>query len=347
MHGESDTVRKCESEGRSSFDYGIGIRTDIVRNKLWFKEESQERWSGPELLENLASIYEQLYLTPGEAGEKLYPDIVLRGQHAPTRSLDHFHGTKKDNCVDRSTPAGKVRVLTLYDRSDFETFLQIMAEACRKTAIPATQGAVILDGVINHRRIEQHKEAFYRAAQEAGMPEPSWFQWEIEKARFMQDKANYTDALIVLSVGPYSAVPARRAGFEESEWLTLSHTIREYHECTHFVCRRLWPDKKDAIWDEIVADAVGLLAALGKYDMRLAKLALGIEDGRYVGGRLENYVPEQIADKTKYIEGILRKVLAVMEAAQRFSENMADDPFALAFTLEERKDSLWAGTADN
>ena len=36
---EPDTVRKYESEGRSSFDYGIGIRTDIVRNKLWFIEE--------------------------------------------------------------------------------------------------------------------------------------------------------------------------------------------------------------------------------------------------------------------------------------------------------------------
>ena len=29
---EPDTVRKCESEGRSSFDYGIGIRTDIGKN---------------------------------------------------------------------------------------------------------------------------------------------------------------------------------------------------------------------------------------------------------------------------------------------------------------------------
>ena len=36
---EPDTVRKYESEGRSGFDYGIGIRTDIVRNKRLFSEE--------------------------------------------------------------------------------------------------------------------------------------------------------------------------------------------------------------------------------------------------------------------------------------------------------------------
>ena len=37
---EPDSVRKCESEGRSSFDYGSGIRTGIVNNKLWFIEEN-------------------------------------------------------------------------------------------------------------------------------------------------------------------------------------------------------------------------------------------------------------------------------------------------------------------
>ena len=38
---EPDAVRKYESEGRSSFDYGIGIRTDIVRNKRLSIEENE------------------------------------------------------------------------------------------------------------------------------------------------------------------------------------------------------------------------------------------------------------------------------------------------------------------
>ncbi len=38
---EPDAVRKYESEGRSSFDYGIGIRTDIVRNKRLPIEENE------------------------------------------------------------------------------------------------------------------------------------------------------------------------------------------------------------------------------------------------------------------------------------------------------------------
>ena len=39
---EPDPVRKYESEGRSGFDYGTCIRTDIVRNKLLFIEEKYE-----------------------------------------------------------------------------------------------------------------------------------------------------------------------------------------------------------------------------------------------------------------------------------------------------------------
>ena len=37
---EPDTVRKCEPEGRSSFDYGTGIRPDRIRNKHRFTDES-------------------------------------------------------------------------------------------------------------------------------------------------------------------------------------------------------------------------------------------------------------------------------------------------------------------
>ena len=145
----------------------------------------------------------------------------------------------------------------------------------------------------------------------------------------------------MLSSGPYSALSAERAGFAESEWLALSHTIREYHECTHFVCRRFYPDKVNAIWDELVADAVGILAALGRYDTRLAMLVLGIENGVYVGGRLENYVPPEAKDKGRYIEGILAKTLGVIEEAKKLSLSAADDPFALAIALETMKDALW------
>ena len=79
----------------------------------------------------------------------------------------------------------------------------------------------------------------------------------------------------------------------EQEWAAKSATIRMYHELTHFICRKLYPEKKDEIRDEIYANCIGLTAAFGRYDPRLAKTFLGIEAETYrKGGRLEHYAPE-------------------------------------------------------
>ena len=81
-------------------------------------------------------------------------------------------------------------------------------------------------------------------------------------------------------------------GLPEDEWLARSDMIRRYHELTHVICRRLYPDDVNAIRDELIADAVGLCAVFGHFDPELERLFLGIEYGRYVGGRLGNYTDE-------------------------------------------------------
>ena len=59
-------------------------------------------------------------------------------------------------------------------------------------AISKTQGAVILDEVINRHKIERHRGAFCRVALEAGGPEHFMAGWDIERARFTRVKANYS-----------------------------------------------------------------------------------------------------------------------------------------------------------
>ena len=210
-------------------------------------EAGERSLQGKDVIKTLAEIYPQLYLIPGEEGAAAYADVVRAGQTPSRRSLAHFRGHALDSCVREETPAGTVPVITLGERADFEVFLQIMAHRCTCAQIPRTQGAAILDGVVNWTKIREHEAAYLAAG---GTSEG----WSDEFARFTADKANYKDALIVLSVGPYSAVDAARAGFSEEEWLSYSHAIRKAHECTHFICRRLYPALKDAVWDERVAD---------------------------------------------------------------------------------------------
>ena len=283
---------------------------------------------GKEVLPALARIYPQLYLVPGTETAESYRDVVLRGQDAPAHSLSHFRGSDGDSLLAEETPAGTVPVITLRERGDFELFLQIMACRCTPRPIPATQGASILDGVINWTRIRAHREEFLRAHG----PEADW---DGEFARFTADRANYTDALIVLSAGPYSAVDAKTLGFSEEDWLAKSHVIRRAHECTHFLCRRLFPDKKDAVWDELVADAAGITAALGRYDAALAERFLGIDGNGYAGGRLENYVDGD-HDRSGRLDALARKIHNVLPRFERIAASSPGmSPYELAIRLEE------------
>ena len=233
----------------------------------------------------IASDYPQLYLNPDIDEREEYRRIVLQGEEPAAKSLDHYAGSEKDCDETVDTPAGKVRVVTLGNRRDFELVMRgLMAAKDGPLApIPASQGAAMLT-LFNWPRIHSHLAEFPKEEQAE------------EFKRFTSDKANFTDMLIVLSRGPYSGIRAEEAGFDEAEWLDYSDTIRRNHEITHVICRRLYPDDVEPVRDELIADAVGLYAAFGCFDPEMEKLFLGIKDGRYIGGRLENYTdaPEHL-----------------------------------------------------
>ena len=110
-----------------------------------------------------------------------------------------------------------------------------------------------------------------------------------------------------------------------------SDTIRRYHELTHVICRRLYPGDVAPIRDELVADAVGLTAAYGRFDPETEKRFLGIRDGRYVGGRLGNY--------TDTPEALTGAVCAALERIRATVEKQAGtEPFRLIPALMREAD---------
>ena len=290
--------------------------------------------SGKEVLPYLAEIYQQLYLIPGPEAEKEYPEIVQSGQSAGSKDLSHFRMNEKDSLELEETPAGSVQVVTLHERQDFERFMQIMANRCAPVEIPATQGASILDGVINWKKIRDHKDQFYRERIQEGEYLPDWPE---EFRRFTSVKSNYTDALIVLSTGPYSNISADALGLDPAMWLERSYAIRKFHECTHFLCRRKYPDQIDPIWDEVIADAVGIYGAFGKYDPEMADVFLGVTDSGYTGGRLENYVKdkEELPEIARRVQDVIRKISSLEQ------EHRGLAPFDMAVLLEEQKKEWW------
>lgn len=291
--------------------------------------------SGKEVLPYLAQIYPQLYLVPGEPGaEEAYKEIVLGGEQAESDSLSHFIMNDADCLELVDTPAGSVRVVTLHERRDFEMFLWIMANKCVPYDVPATQGASTLLGLINWQKIREHQIEWILEQKAQGESDPDWGE---EFDRFTADRKNFTDILIVLSTGPYSNVSASAVGMSETEWLEKSYIIRKYHECTHFFCRTKYPEQISPVWDEIVADAAGIIAALGRYDAEIEETFFGIQEGHYSGGRLENYVEDK--------EGLDELAGRVHEAIGRISELYESEktapPFDFVALLEEKQKDWW------
>lgn len=268
-----------------------------------------------DILAALAGEYPQLYLNPDSDAQETYRRVVLRGEEPETTRLDHYRGSEFDRMETVDTPAGPVRVVTLGDRRDFEIAVRglMAAKNGPKAPIPASQGAAMLT-VFNWPRIRAHLAAFPEEEQAA------------EFKRFTSVKVNYTDMLVVLSRGPYSGVSASAMGLTEGEWLVRSDTIRRYHELTHVICRRMYPEDVDPVRDELIADAVGLYAAFGRFDPETEKRFLGVKDGRYVGGRLENYTPEP--------EKLIDSVSAELDRMKDLIDVRTDmEPFAVIPTL--------------
>ena len=233
------------------------------------------------VIEALAQVYPQLYLDPNREEKEAYRKVVLQGEMPESRDLSHFRQDPLDRKEIVETPAGTVVVVSLRNRADYEVFVRCMMAAKEgpKASIPASQGASTLVA-FNWPRIYAHQKQFMEEQRAAGVEEPDWSE---EFSRFISVPANYQDLFVVLSWGPYSSVTAAEAGQTEDTWPEVSYAIRKYHELTHVICRRLYPDRIDGVWDELVADAVGIYAALGHYDAALEKRCLGITGERYTG----------------------------------------------------------------
>lgn len=273
----------------------------------------------------LSHRYHQLLLPvrEGMKNTEQYKDAVLRG-NCPKEVRPEFSMNENDVLTHFAVPAGEVDVLLLSERADFEHAIRALAYRCEPTAIPDSMGASIISGLINWEKINKHMEEYAKSG---------FSDTDEEFARFTSEKANYLDTVIILSSGPYSAISAAAMNMTQTEWLEKSVTIRKYHELTHFTSTRLYPENKNAVRDEVIADMIGLIAAFGKYDTHAARLFLGIEGEHYRdGGRLQNYSPD---GNGAAVMPCALKIIEELQAA--LPEKMPDDVFDVLNLIEKNK----------
>lgn len=256
---------------------------------------------GKQVLLKLINRYPQLTLEPADGLKDTaeYRGIVRSG-YRPEVLECRFRTSDRDSCQVVDTPAGDVEIVYLAEREDFERAVRILAYQGEHSSIPVSMGAVTIRGIVNWTKIRAHKKEYL---------EEGNLDWRAEFRRFTAVPENYKDTLILLSQGPYSGLPWQETVWEEEEWIRRSKIIRTYHELAHFVSGILYPEHKEALRDEVIADCIGLYQATGTYDGSLARKFLGLGGSSYRrGGRLENYVTDEFDKKCDQAERLIAEL---------------------------------------
>lgn len=182
------------------------------------------------------------------------------------------------------SPAGRIPLLITRGRAEFVALLRALTKRNEPEPVPDAQGALMVSGYNNWSRIGELRRRW-----EALPPsERETTTWGEELQRSPREL--YQDRFILLSDGPYSAVPAADLGLDEAEWREMSLVIRREHECTHYLTRRLFGSMRNNLLDELIADYAGL-AAVGRFRADWFLRFVGLEEfPRYrPGGRLDLY----------------------------------------------------------
>ena len=185
------------------------------------------------------------------------------------------------------TLGGRIPVLITAHRDDFVSLLQALTLKNEPRKISSAMGATMISGYNNWDRIRTLK-----AEWKADHPDDKdGFGWCLAFQNITREKALYQDKFIILSDGPYSNVAAKDLELSQDRWREISLTIRQEHECTHFVTKTLLGSMQNRLLDELIADYMGIVAAIGHFRADWFLRFAGLENyPRYrPGGRLENY----------------------------------------------------------
>jgi hypothetical protein len=228
------------------------------------------------------------------------------------------------------SPAGRIPVLTVRGREEFVALVQALGHRNEPFPVPDSQGALMLAGYDNWVRIGGLRRE-WEARNPAGSPADPGTGWGAEFARLEHRRELYQDRFILLSDGPYSAVPARDLGLDEAAWRETSLALRRDHECAHYLTRRLFGSMRNNLLDELLADYSGMVAAVGRFRADWFLRFLGLEDFPRLrpGGRIGIYRGKPPLSEGAF--GVLQAL--VIDAArnvERFDASLPAGPRSLA-----------------
>lgn len=233
----------------------------------------------------------QFPIERGISQTRLYQAVTKKGLQPHPGILKGDLGLQRSDALSlfiHNSVAGPVPVVKTGSHADFSQLVQAILYQNEPTPVPPSTGAYMIAGYNNWDRLRA-----YRTRWAAQNPEAcSEADWQAEFKRLVPQKYLYQDRFIILHDGPYSGVPAEEMGVDEDEWRALSLRIRLEHECVHYFTKRVLGVMRRHVFDELLADYAGIVAALGHFraDWFLRFMGLEAYPAYREGGRLQNYL---------------------------------------------------------
>ena len=261
-----DFIGYCQGFARSSEDWPPLPLKEPPELAWWQELVSRSAigaQNGVEILTSLKSPLPQLLLpqVDGIGHSELYKTMVLRGEASIGRNLSSagpevcWHEAEALTCWIARHPCGSMPVLQTPNWHDFVQLVRALAHRGEPVALADGVHAQAVSGLIH---------------------------WGLIRRFGRQSRAQ----LIVLHQAPYGSVPAEQVpgGLEDCEWLAVSTRLRLEHELTHLATKRLLGEMRLNLLDELIADCMGMIAALGRFDANLFGRCLGIDaqEGRWI-----------------------------------------------------------------
>ena len=289
--------------------------------------EAHERGAFAVLQEHLPQL--RFPIRDGISQTEAYRDATRKGispeklPEATGLGLEH---PERIALVLYESPAGRIPLLIARGRTEFAALVQALSKRNEPATVPDSQGALMISGYNNWARIHELR----RRWEALGPEERETATWGEEFARLQPHRELYQDRFILLSDGPYSAVPAADLGLEEGAWREISLVIRRDHECAHYFTRRVFGAMRNNAHDELIADYAGLVAAIGRFRADWFLRFLGLEDFPHYrpGARLDIYRGDPPLS-----DGAFRVLQALVKAAaenvERFDARLPGGPRSL------------------
>jgi hypothetical protein len=297
--------------------FDLGALTSKVRFPLpdepfvafWetVEREARARGAFPVLRDHLPQL--RFPVRVGISATADYRAATRRGIPAETLPEATGLGLERPEAIEvviHPSPAGRIPLLIARGRGEFVALIRALTKKNEPEPIPDAQGALMVSGYNNWSRVGELRRR-WEAMDPAERETATWGE-ELQRSR----RELYQDRFILLSDGPYSAVPAVDLGLDEVEWREMSLVIRREHECTHYLTRRLFGSMRNNLLDELIADYAGLVAATGGFRADWFLRFVGLEEfPRYrPGGRLDLY-----RGKPPLSDGAFRVLQALVKSA--------------------------------